>query len=88
LRPFADLSESEFDALWHSRNLANTSEVIIINEIESIVITSDMRSSIWTGDDEGLLFILQNSVAFEPVTDSELIQAWRFKPIELNLTDQ
>lgn len=87
LRPFADLSESEFDALWHSRNLANTSEVIIFNGIESIVITPDMRSIIWTGDDEGLLFILQNSRAFEQITESN-VQAWRFKPIELNLTDQ
>ena len=87
-RQNAELSASQYDTLWYSRNLVNTTEIFVIEGIEGVIITSDMRSDIWKGDDEGLLFILQNSKAFKRIGRSDMIQSWAFIPRELNLSDQ
>lgn len=85
-REISNASASELEVLWYSRNLENSTRILIENDIEIILITPEMRREIWTGDEEGLLFILQNSKAFEQYR-SDLVQAWVFDPTLLNLSD-
>jgi hypothetical protein len=67
------------NALFRSRDLKNTIDFLSKNEIEYIWINKRMKEGqIWSKEDEGLLFIMHNSPAFQKTYDYLGVEIWRF----------
>ncbi len=70
-----EFTPDEYALLWNSRNFTSAT-VLLKGNVSSIIITKDMRETLWSDDEDGLLFILQNSKTFKRVGDGNSVDAW------------
>lgn len=69
------------DTIFHSRNLDETSAVLVRNNINFIVITKDMKTGgVWDHPDEGLLFLLRDSETFKNIYAAPSLEIWEVIP--------
>ncbi len=77
-----DKNIEDFDAIYYSRNLEKTKELLSKHKIKYVVITEEMKDGeIWGNDDEGLLFLLQNSEMFKNIYKRNNIEIYEVMEI-------
>lgn len=69
--------DSEVNTILYSRNLARTIELLQDGGIKYIWIDKEMRSSVWSKEDEGLLFLFNNKEVFRKVYDEKGVEIWK-----------
>ncbi|MEM3370797.1 MAG: hypothetical protein QXW00_01365 [Candidatus Woesearchaeota archaeon] len=75
--------------IFYSRSLKYSRELLQNNSIAYILITPDMKNgSVWSREDQGLLFILRNKETFRRVelNQSEGIEVWEYLLNSSNLS--
>jgi hypothetical protein len=79
--PLAVIPDDDLQAIWSSRNLKETTVLLKHYDISSIVVTSEMKNGlVWSGDEDGLLFLLTRSTTFKSVENASTVEAWAFVP--------
>lgn len=72
----------ETNATLYSRNLEKTEAFLIKNNVSYIWINQDMKQGlVWTKEDQGILFLLQNSKKFEKIYSNKESEIWKFNPV-------
>ena len=72
-------------AIFYSRNLEKTRELLKRYEVSTIMIDQQMRQgAIWTRDDEGLLFLFRNNETFKRDFATPEIEIWSVRLSEGN----
>ncbi len=67
------------DLVFQSRDLKNITSFFSENNISYIWINEKMkRGEVWKKDEEGLLFVLENSLAFKKIYDYKKIEIWKY----------
>ena len=71
-------NEKIAEALFYSRDIQYSSALFEQHNITVIIITDDMESGgVWTKDNEGLLFLLNNSEKFKRLRVDREIEIWQ-----------
>lgn len=69
------------DAVWYGREIHNASAALNAQGVDLIIITRQMREGrVWNREEEGLLFLLENSEMFKRGFANDEIEIWRFAP--------
>jgi hypothetical protein len=69
---------NESNAIFYSRNLENTKNMLSKNNISYIFIDNEMKEGvIWDKRNQGLLFLLDHSSDFERIYSKENIEIWK-----------
>jgi hypothetical protein len=72
---------ADIDRLYRARRLADAQEPLDKHHIAYLLITREMRDGrVWNRDDEGLLFLLQNSGRFAKLASDARYELWRYTP--------
>ena len=77
-----DLKERypDIQKIFYSRNADLTKKLIDKYSIKYILITKEMKEGlVWTQNDEGLLFVMQNSQEFRKITSNDYAEVWRVR---------
>ncbi len=77
-----DLPEryKDMQTLFYSRNANLVKSTMEKYNIKYILITKDMKEGlVWNENDEGLLFVLQNSKEFRKIIDNDYAQVWKVR---------
>jgi hypothetical protein len=70
------------DTIWYSRDITNTTIELSSLGIDTLVITKQMREGqVWHTEDEGLLFLLDNSQMFTKRYADDDLEIWGFAPL-------
>ncbi|MBU0757591.1 MAG: hypothetical protein KKF44_05980 [Nanoarchaeota archaeon] len=64
--------------IFYSRILKDTKELLDKYSIRYIWINPQMKKEIWKKDEEGLLFLLDNSNSFKKIYDFKGIEIWKY----------
>lgn len=67
-------------SVWQSRNLAEVQDALNAWNVTVIVITPEMRSSLWNNNDDGLRFLLRQSKTFKSVSQGKPVEVWVYDP--------
>ncbi len=62
------------DVVWRSRNLSDT--FTRLQGVSAIIITKEMKTTLWNDQEEGLLFLLNNSKTFKRLGDGNFVEVW------------
>lgn len=82
-QPVPQLPDDIYESLWTSRNLESTTRTLDQYAITSIIITPEMKQGlVWSGDEEGLLFLLSHSTKFKRVPSASTVEVWAYTPAE------
>ncbi len=77
-----DYKKRAFDSnsIYYSRNLENTKNILNKYEIRYIWIHKDMKNGlVWENENQGLLFLLKNSVDFQKVYNNTEVEIWEYE---------
>ncbi len=67
------------NTIFQSRSINEVSELLARYNIKLILITKEMKNGlVWERDNEGLLFLLDNSNKFKPIYYTPNIELWEF----------
>lgn len=73
-----DFIKDQQQKLFYSRNLEQTENLLYENQVSYIFVTSDMQNgAVWSEEEQGLLFLLENSMRFEKLYSDEII-IWKY----------
>jgi len=67
----------EVERLFYTRNPENATLLVDENNIDYIWVDDDMLREVWSGEDEGLLFLLEYSEKFKKVYKNEYLTIWK-----------
>ncbi len=77
-----NLKMDQMKLLFNSRDIKQTIPLLEKLNIKYIFITNEMKTkTIWKKQDQGLLFLLQNSERFKKVYESKDTELWAFLPL-------
>ncbi len=63
-----------------SRDLAKTKRLLKVNGVSFIIITREMENGlVWSRQDEGLLFVVQDKETFEKLFENGSVRIWRVR---------
>ena len=67
--------------VWYGRDLHNTTVFLDALGVNTILVTPAMRhGGVWTRDEEGLLFLLENSEMFKKRFSNSEVEVWNYLP--------
>ncbi len=71
--------QDDLNTLWYSHNLKEISRILHEHNITHILVDKDMvNGKIWSNQDQGLLFFLENDKRFVPIFSSDYATIYRF----------
>ena len=80
-KPFNSAIFLQTNATLNSRTLEKTSKFFNEQNISYVWINNDMKQGlVWTKEDQGILFLLQNSEKFKKVYTNSKTEIWKFNP--------
>jgi hypothetical protein len=62
--------------VWSSRNFRETRDILDAWNVSVIVVTPEMRSSLWNNNEDGLLFLMRQSKTFKSVSQEKSVEVW------------
>ena len=65
--------------IFYSRTLEKTKLQLTKNNITHIYITPEMKSKVWSSEDQGLLFLFRNKETFKKIYQKNNIEIWEIK---------
>lgn len=76
---FADKPFVSDDALLYTRDINEATALVNADRVTYVWIDNDMKSMVWVGEDQGLLFLLKYSKDFIPVYSNNYVTIWKFE---------
>ena len=68
-------------SLWYGRDVRNATIVLDALGVDTILVTRAMRQGgVWTRDEEGFLFLLENSEMFKKRFSNGEVEVWNYTP--------
>lgn len=77
-RQFDELA-NDSNTLFYSRNLARIEKILNRYNISYLWLNKRMKENIWKEEEEGLLFVLENSNKFKKVYENSQVEIWRYE---------
>ena len=66
--------------IWQSRNIYRTRDILEAWNVTTILITPEMKASLWNDHEDGLLFLLHQSKTFKSLGQGKFVEAWVYDP--------